>query len=164
MVVIVMGVTGCGKTTVGKTLGEILGWPFYDADKFHPEENVEKMRQGIALTDDDRIPWLNRLAEIIDDACTKNENIILACSALKEKYRTQLRGNNSEKIRLVYLKGTIETIRSRLEVRKHHYMNPNLLPSQFQTLEEPSPATSLHIDITPEPEVIVSNLRAELGL
>lgn len=161
MVIVLMGVTGCGKTTVGKMLANQLGWEFYDADDFHPEANVEKMRNGIALNDEDRVPWLQALANLIESADEQKHNIILACSALKHNYRKLLR-HDLKPVRFIYLKGPHELIKERLEARKGHYMNPVLLQSQFQALEEPKDA--IYMDISPEPDIIVSTIRKELGL
>ena len=133
---IVMGVSGSGKSTVAKALGERLGWRFEDGDSFHPASNVEKMRAGQPLTDEDRWPWLNAIADEIERVCNKGEQIIIACSALKHTYRdVLLRGR--EDVRFVFLKGTQELIADRLAHRKGHFMPPGLLTSQFDTLEPP---------------------------
>lgn len=157
MVAIIMGVTGSGKTTVGKLLAESLSCSFYDADDFHPEENVEKMRLGIPLNDEDRMPWLERLRALIEEAQQESRGMVLACSALKQAYRAQLNGTTSGQgksvVRFIYLNGTYEVIASRLAARKGHYMNPSLLRSQFATLEEPSSdehALRVCIEKTPE--------------
>src|ERR1700756_5475772 len=120
-----MGVTGSGKTTVGRLLAEEVGWKYFDADDFHPAANVEKMRSGIPLTDADRGPWLAQLREVIKDCLQRNESAIFACSALKESYRTTLAINDHVKI--VYLKGDYDLIKRRLQARRDHYMNPDLL-------------------------------------
>ena len=158
MVIILMGVTGCGKTTVGKLLAEQLGWEFYDADDFHPEANVEKMRAGIALTDDDRMPWLQSLADLINTAHKDQRNIVLACSALKERYRDTLR-HELKPVIFIYLKGGFELIKSRLEARKGHYMDPALLKSQFAALEEPPMDGAICVDISPEPQHIAESIK-----
>ncbi len=155
-----MGVTGCGKTTVGKLLADQLGWEFYDADDFHPPQNVEKMRSGIPLNDEDRIPWLEALANLIHQTGPEC-GFVLACSALKHDYRKLLRVG-LKPVQFVYLKGTSDLIRERLEARRGHYMNPKLLRSQFDTLEEPKDA--LYVDIAPEPEEIVASIRSGLEL
>ena len=141
---IVMGVAGSGKTSVGKSLAEQLGWDFYDADDFHPPENVAKMAGGIPLTDSDRAPWLATLHELISACLMQNRPGVLACSALRESYRQQLLEGN-EYVQLIYLKGSYELIWSRMEVRKDHYMQPHMLQSQFETLEEPTNALTADI-------------------
>ncbi len=161
MVIVLMGVTGCGKTTVGKLLAKDLGWNFYDADDFHPEENVEKMRAGIPLNDSDREPWLQALADLIHSAYQKELNIILACSALKHYDRKKLRIDLAP-VEFVYLKGSPELIKERLEARRGHYMNPALLQSQFSTLEEPKDA--IYMDIDPDPSSIAAKIKSELKL
>ena len=134
MIIILFGVSGSGKTTIGRLLAQELGWKFYDADKFHSAPNLEKMRQGIALTDADRGPWLKRLRELLRECMARKENAILACSALKEKYRAFLQLNGE--IRWIYLKGEYDLIVDRLEQRRSHFMNANLLRNQFEILEE----------------------------
>lgn len=133
---IVMGVSGSGKSTIAAALSERLGWRFEDGDSFHPKSNVEKMRAGHPLTDEDRWPWLNAIADEIARACNKGEKIIIACSALKHAYReVLLRGRDD--VRFVFLKGTQELIADRLAHRKGHFMPAGLLASQFNTLEPP---------------------------
>ena len=142
---IVMGVAGCGKTAVGKLLAQYLGWDFYDADNFHPPENVAKMASGIPLDDSDRAPWLAALHDLISSNFKHNQPCVLACSALKERYRQQLLDGNKD-VQLVYLKGSYDLIWSRIAARKDHFMKPEMLKSQFETLEEP--ANALTIDIS----------------
>jgi gluconokinase len=148
MIVILMGVTGTGKTTVGKVLAELTGWLFHDGDDFHSPANVEKMRSGVPLTDADRWPWLDRLNALLRTAQAKGESAILACSALKQRYRDRLQVG-LEDVRWVYLEGDIELIRSRLQARKGHYMNPALLQSQFDALEPPRDALDIEVDAEP---------------
>jgi gluconokinase len=162
MVVVVMGVSGSGKTTIGKALAEKLGWQLLDADDFHPAANIEKMRAGIPLDDDDRRPWLAVLHEKVHDACTTGKNVVLACSALKHNYQDYLEGHDSGCVHYVYLYGSEELIRKRLEGRQGHFMNPNLLLSQFETLEPP--AHALCVDIAPSVEEIVNEIKRKLGL
>ena len=139
---IVMGVSGSGKSTVAEALGRRLGWRFEDGDSFHPPSNVAKMAAGHPLTDEDRWPWLNAIADEIARVCGQGEQIIIACSALKHTYRdVLLRGRND--VRFVFLKGTQELIADRLAHRKGHFMPPELLTSQFRTLE--SPDASEHV-------------------
>jgi gluconokinase len=161
MIIILMGVSGCGKTTIGKQLAQELNWPFYDGDDFHPRANVEKMRSGIPLTDDDRDPWLATLQNLILEKLRGNQPAILACSALKQKYRDRLQVDR-ENVRLVFLQGDFATIAARLAARTNHYMNPNLLASQFAALEEPNDA--LVVNIAQTPEAILTRIKMELQL
>jgi len=135
MFIILMGVAGTGKTTVGRLLAKELGWRFYEGDDFHPPANVEKMRRGEPLTDRDRRPWLDALRAVIQGALEKNDNGIMACSALKRSYRARLRV--SEQVVFAYLAAAPDVIRRRLEKRTGHFMNPSLLESQFAALETP---------------------------
>ena len=160
MVIIVMGVSGCGKTTVGKILAERLGLPFYDADDFHPIENVEKMKSGEPLNDVDRHPWLASLSWEIEK-WNQTDGAILACSALKKNYRDILNPEKSEQVQFVYLKGSQELILNRLNNREGHYMPPELLQSQFAALEEPENAFVVSID--KPPEEIVDEVVGMLG-
>jgi gluconokinase len=148
MIVILMGVSGVGKTTIGQILSEKLGWPLFDADEFHSASNIEKMRNGIALQDEDRWPWLDRMNAMLREREGRGENALLACSALKQAYRERL-ARGTTNLRWVYLKGNFELIRERLEARKGHYMKAGLLESQFATLEEPSDALTVDIGETP---------------
>ncbi|PWN07544.1 gluconokinase [Rhodohalobacter mucosus] len=159
MVYIVMGVSGCGKTTVGTLLAEKLGIPFYDADNYHPAQNVKKMKEGIPLTDSDRQPWLEALAEQIR-VWNKDNGAVLACSALKQSYRNILAAENPERVQFIYLKGTRKEILDRLQKRRNHYMPPSLLDSQFSALEEPPEA--LTVSISAPPDQIVSRILMKL--
>jgi len=161
MVLILMGPMGCGKTTIGKMLAEKLGWSFYDGDDFHPKENVEKMRAGIALTDEDRKLWLETLHANVQHWLRDKQNSILACSALKQAYR-ELLGVNQNTVKTVYLKGSYELLRARIEERQHPYMDKNLLRSQLDTLEEPK--DGLTVDISATPEIVVSAIIDHLNL
>lgn len=160
MIVVLMGVSGPGKTTVGKILAAQLGWPFVDADDYHPPANIEKMRRGTPLTDEDRRPWLRALSRVIDASCAGGRNLVLACSALKHDYQEYL--GRSECVQFVHLTGSPELIRRRLAARKGHFFDPHLLPSQFATLEPPEHA--LTVDISPPPEAIATEIRRRLGL
>lgn len=156
MFYIVMGVSGSGKSTVGKLLSDRLDCPFYDADDFHPFSNIEKMRQGIALEDSDRLPWLLQLGELVARSINEKKSGVLACSALKEKYREIIEGKNSQNITWIYLYGDYKTIHQRLKDRTNHFLNEELLCSQFDTLEEPKDA--LTIDVNLEPQKIVQQI------
>lgn len=161
MIIILMGVTGCGKTTIGQLLAQELNWPFYDGDDFHPAASVEKMRAGIPLTDDDRAPWLATLQNLIRENLNANQSGILACSALKQKYRDRLQVDPLN-VRFVFLQGDFTTIAQRLAARTNHYMDPNLLASQFEALEEPRDA--LAVDIAQTPRAIVARIKSALQL
>jgi gluconokinase len=160
MIVIVMGVTGSGKTLVGRLLAEQLGWEFADADDFHPRENVEKMERGIPLNDEDRRPWLESLRSQIVNWSANARNAVLACSALKRSYRQEL--NAMPELRFVYLKGSPELIVQRLRARRGHFADERILARQFADLEEPE--TALTVDIAQPPEQIVAEIRQRLGL
>jgi gluconokinase len=156
---VVMGVSGCGKSSVGKALVEYLGWDFYDADNFHPPENVAKMASGVPLNDLDRAPWLASLRRLISASLKQNHPGVLACSALKENYRQQLLEGN-EGVQVVYLKGSYDLIWSRMSTRPDHYMKPHMLQSQFDTLEEPSNALILDISLAVDDvlKMIINNM------
>jgi gluconokinase len=161
---IVMGVSGAGKSTIGKTLAARLGWTYEDGDKFHPASNVAKMSAGQPLTDDDRWPWLQAIADEIDRLCAAGERAVVACSALRRVYRDILvHGRND--IRIVYLDGTQQLIADRLGGRKGHFMPPGLLASQFKTLEPPTgderPVT---VSIDASVEAIVDDVVRRLHL
>jgi gluconokinase len=161
MIVVLMGVSGSGKTTVGELLARRLGWPYLDADDYHPPANVEKMRAGTPLTDADRWPWLDRLNELLRQRQADGDNAVLGCSALKQIYRERL-AQGLRNVRWVHLKGSFELIQSRLQVRKHRYMPASLLQSQFATLEDP--ADALTVDIGDTPEALARTIIAGLGL
>ncbi len=143
-----MGVSGSGKTTVGQQLAERLKLPFYDADDFHPEANIQKMKSGQALNDEDRQPWLERLSELAQKE-TQNKGAVITCSALKEKYRIVLNQNIENQAQWVFLDGTFETILERVNKRPGHFMPPELLQSQFDTLERPKNAITFSILVPP---------------
>ena len=160
--IILMGVSGSGKTSVGKGLSEALGWPFYDGDDFHPQENVDKMAQGIPLNDEDRQPWLERLHSLISEHLETDRSLIVASSALKAKYREVLRGDLQSSVLFVHLAGSFELIQSRMENRSGHYMKAEMLRSQFRDLETPDDALTVSID---QPVgAIVDQIIDELGL
>jgi len=141
MIVVIMGVSGSGKTSVGHRLAESLGWPFIEGDDLHPPENVAKMAAGIPLDDSDRWPWLDRLAEEIASIAARGEDAVVACSALKQAYRDRLVSKAPPgTVRFVHLTGTYDEIAARLAKRKHRYMPASLLASQFATLEPPTDA------------------------
>ncbi|MCF4966152.1 gluconokinase [Nostoc sp. CMAA1605] len=169
MIILLMGVSGSGKTTIGQMLAASLSWEFIDADDFHSPANVEKMRRGIPLSDVDRIPWLQDLQTAIKQWLQENRNVVLACSALKASYRQFLVIDKDDapptvgdRVKLVYLKGSYNVIQQRLQARQNHYMNPTLLTSQFTTLEEPIDAVC--IDVTAQPQVIVKDIRTALQI
>lgn len=139
---LIMGVAGCGKTTVGRALAERLGWTFYDADDYHPPENIAKMSAGIPLTDEDRAGWLTRLHQLIVECLQKDRPAVLACSALKQAYRQVLLTGTSG-VQVVYLRAEYELCAQRLAARSGHYMPVSLLASQFATLEEPADALAV---------------------
>ena len=163
VIVIIFGVSGAGKTTLGKLLARDLGWQFYEADDFHTQANIDKMRHGVALTDDDRCPWLERLRKRIERSLEASEDAVLACSALKEKYRRYLRLN--VKVKLVFLRGDYELIADRLRKRRGHFMDPELLQSQFDDLEEPQPGERAVV-IEPEgsPRELVRKIKRKLQI
>lgn len=162
MVVVLMGVSGSGKTTVGKLLADELGWAFVEADDYHPPANIEKMGRGEPLTDDDRRPWLDALRDRIGEACGRGENVVLACSALKHVHRDHLEPENPACVRYVHLEGSKDLIRRRLEAREGHFLDPDLLDSQFEALEAPTDAP--RVDIAPPPEVVAAEVRRRLDV
>ena len=162
MIVLVMGVAGAGKTTVGSLLAKELNWTFADADSYHSPENVKKMAAGIPLTDADREGWLTRLRELILSWEAADENAVLACSALKEAYRHKLMVSSN--VKLVFLRGGFALIHERMLQRPGHYMNPDLLHSQFETLEEPTNETAVVIDVSAPPAELVRGIRTALEI
>ena len=161
-VIVVMGVSGSGKTTVGTLLAQRLGWPFADADTFHPHENVAKMRSGIPLTDEDRWPWLDAMAAWIGEARTSGKRGVVACSALKRRYRDRIVAGRDD-VLLVYREGAYEVIARRMAERPHHYMPVSLLRSQFEALEPPAPEEKpLVMPVEAPPGEIVEGIVASL--
>ena len=161
MIIILMGVSGAGKSTIGQCLAKDLGWSLYEGDDFHPKANIEKMAGGIALSDEDRSAWLTKLAKLIHELRQSAQSAVITCSALKQAYREKLAGDSTN-IRFVYLRGSYDLVLERLKKRQGHYMRAGLLKSQFDILEEPEQA--LTIEITQEPDVIVRQIRQALGL
>jgi gluconokinase len=162
MVILLMGVSGSGKTTVGRLLASQLGWEFADGDDYHPAANIEKMRSGIPLTDAERAPWIETLQALIAGWVSAQRNAILACSALKRTYREILRFGQDVKV--VYLKGTPQLLQQRLHARVGHFMTERMIQSQLATLEEPQDEDAIVVDIDQSPVGIVAEIRARLGL
>ncbi len=161
---IVMGVSGSGKSTIGEMLAERLGWTFEDGDRFHPAANVAKMSAGHPLTDEDRRPWLQAIADEIDRVCKADERAVIACSALKRAYRDIL-VHGRDDVRIVFLDGTQDLIASRLAARKGHFMPPGLLASQFRTLEPPADNENpITVSIDATVETIVDDIIRRLRL
>ena len=163
MIVIIFGVSGAGKTTVDKLLAHEVGWRFIEADDFHPAANIEKMRSGHPLTDKDRWPWLEGLRQQIERSLSAGENTVLACSALKRVYRDHLRV--SDEVKFVFLRGDYAVVEKQLHNRHGHFMDANLLQSQFDDLEEPQlDENVLTIELGRTPEEIVERIKAKLNL
>ena len=163
-VIVLMGVSGCGKSTAGAGLSKALGWPFRDADSFHPQANIDKMSRGMPLTDADREPWLAAIAAWIDARLAAGETGIVSCSALKRAYRRQVVGDRRG-VRLVYLKGELELIAARLRGRRDHFMPASLLRSQFEALQEPrADERALVVPVGLAPKRVVAAIVDGLGL
>jgi gluconokinase len=163
VIVIIFGVSGSGKTTLSKLLADELGWRFYEADDFHSGANIDKMKRGVPLTDEDRQPWLERLRELIKRAIAAGENAVLACSALKRAYRDRLRKN--EEVKFVFLHGDYALIEKQMRQRRGHFMDPELLRSQFAALEEPqSDEHVLTIELGRIPQELVDEIKAKLSV
>ena len=164
LAVVVMGVSGCGKSTVGQLLGERLGIDFVEGDQFHSHANIVKMASGNPLTDQDRLEWLELLADMLRQAHSSQRAVVMSCSALKKSYRNILRAGNNN-VRFIYLKGTFEVLNKRVSERSHQYMPSSLLNSQLSTLEPPLiEENPLAYDVSLPPEVIVDTILKELGL
>lgn len=157
-VIFIMGVSGSGKTSVGKLLASKMALTFIDADDHHPQINIDKMSSGVHLTDHDREPWLDRLHQIAYNHL--HLGCVIACSALKQRYRDKLSHSIEKNVQWVYLKGDYNQIFNRMKSRKGHFMNPKMLESQFTTLEEPKNA--IEMSITNSPEIIVEKLKTVL--
>jgi gluconokinase len=161
VIVIIFGVSGAGKTTIGKLLAQKLGWKFLEADDFHPQDNIDKMKSGIPLNDEDRSPWLDSLREQIKQRVESGEDAVLACSALKRAYRERLRV--SAEVKFVFLRGDYMLIEKQLRHRRGHFMDPDLLRSQFADLEEPEPNESaMTIELGRTPEELVQEITTKL--
>lgn len=161
-VIVVMGVSGSGKTTVGRRLAERLGWPFLEGDALHPEANVEKMARGEPLTDEDRRPWLARIAGVIEAQVDEGQPAVIACSALKRRYRERLR-QAGEKVVFVHLAGDFELIRQRMEARENHFMGAEMLRSQFEALERPADDEAIVVSVDAPVAAIVEEVVRHLG-
>lgn len=156
-----MGVSGSGKTTIGKKLSQKVGWEYIEGDEHHPAVNIHKMSNGIPLDDNDRFPWLMKLHDIISEYISREDSLVLSCSALKEKYRRILTKENSAAV-FVYLRGSYDVIHSRMQTRRGHYMKQDMLKSQFDALEEP--ADAICIDIDRDVDSIVQDIIDRLGI
>ena len=161
MVVLIMGVAGCGKTTVGLALAEALGWGFRDADDFHPPENVAKMAAGLPLDDTDRAPWLATIRTHLDGVLARGESAVVTCSALKEHYRAVVAPDPAT-VKLVHLDGDFALILARISARTGHFMKPEMLRSQFAALERP--AGALVLDVAETPAALVAQIRTAFHL
>lgn len=156
MVIVVMGVAGSGKSRIGQSLADALGWQFADADSLHPAANVEKMSHGHPLTDEDRLPWLEKVHSVMSSWIATGTGGVMACSALKQSYRDILAADSEDQVKFAYLKGSFELFQNRLNNRKNHFMKSDMLESQFKTLEAPQDA--LVVDAAQSPEQIIQEL------
>lgn len=161
MILIAMGVSGAGKSRIGEMLAQRLSCSYTDGDAFHSAANKEKMHHGIALTDEDRWPWLRSIREAIEARQRAGETAVFTCSSLKRAYRDILRGNDRD-VRFVYLKGSFDVLRERLKTRTGHFFDPSLLQSQLDTLEEPGPDEAIEVSIELTPDEIVERVMREL--
>ena len=164
MIIVLMGVAGSGKTTIGQQLAALLGWQFVEGDDFHPASNVAKMTQGQPLTDTDREPWLAALRQVIQQFQTRQASAVIACSALKQRYRQVLQGTHGDRVRFVYLQAQPATLRSRLAQRQNHFMKADMLASQLATLEIPDHAIVIDVDEPASIDGIVAAICRKLGL
>jgi gluconokinase len=164
LAIVLMGVSSAGKSTTGLTLSKLLGWPFRDADSFHPPANIAKMSRGIPLQDIDRWPWLDAIAAWIDERLAARQSVLVSCSALKRSYRRRLVRARTD-VRLVFLQGSFELIGKRMAERRDHFMPVSLLQNQFEVLEEPSPdENALVVSVALPVERVAQTIIAELGL
>ncbi|MEN9402697.1 MAG: Thermoresistant gluconokinase [Verrucomicrobiota bacterium] len=159
--ILIMGVAGSGKSTIGRQLANEMGWPYHEADDFHSDANKAKMAQGIPLDDHDRAPWLASIRTAMESSIAAGQSAVFTCSALKEKYR-QILCDGLPQTRLVYLSGSRDLLLARLQGRSGHYMKPEMLASQLAALEPP--AGALTLDIGEPPEKLVAQIRREFGL
>jgi gluconokinase len=164
MVIVLMGAAGAGKTTLGRRLSQALNWQFYDADAFHPNENIAKMARGLALTDEDRRPWLQGLRSALAEWVSKNKNVVLAASLVKQSHRTTLLSGYEDRVSLVYLKAPRSLLGRRLAERAGHFAGAELLESQMATLQEPGSDAALVLDASDSPEALVHQIRAALRI
>jgi gluconokinase len=164
MVIVLMGVSSSGKSTIGRHLAKMLGWTYRDADSFHPPANIAKMRRGIPLEDSDRWPWLDAIAQWIDDELGKGQSALVSCSALKRSYRRRLIRDRTD-VRLVFLRGSFELIGKRMAQRRHHFMPLSLLKNQFDVLQEPQPEeNALTVSIVPPARRVAQTIISKLNL
>jgi len=163
MVIFLMGAAGAGKTTVGMRLAKDLGWVFYDGDSFHPAVNIAKMRRGLPLTDADREPWLERVETLIGSLITERVNAVVACSALKRRYRERI-GLPHRDVALVYLKGDYALLARRVRARRGHFLHEDLMAAQLAILEEPAADEALTLDAAQTTAAIVAAIRAALNV
>lgn len=162
-VIVLAGVSGSGKSTVGNALSAALGWPYGEADAFHPQANIDKMTRGEPLTDADRAPWLETIAAFIDGVCGRGDHAIVSCSALKRAYRETLVGRHADRVRIVLLEGVQDLIAERLAHREGHFMPPSLLRSQFATLERPNSSEGMIVvPVGGSRDEVVANVLAAL--
>lgn len=166
MVLILMGVSGSGKTTVGRQLADEFGWPFYEGDDFHSDASVEKMSRGVPLDDADRKSWLEKIHDLAARRIEDGRSAVVACSALKQKYRATIRGDHGERVQFVYLKGSFDLIKQRLKERTNHYMPASLLKSQFKAMQEPDAEEEgvVEVNIAQPPPAIAEDIRDALAL
>ena len=164
MVIVLMGAAGAGKTTVGRRLSQALNWHFYDADAFHPDENIAKMARGVALTDEDRRPWLQGLRSALAECVSQNKNVVLAASLVKQSHRAIVLSGYEDRVRLVYLKAPRSLLGRRLVERAGHFAGAELLESQMAALEEPGSYAALVLDASDNPEALVHQIRAALRI
>ncbi|MCC7205649.1 MAG: gluconokinase [Phycisphaeraceae bacterium] len=163
MILVLMGVSGSGKSAVGEKLSSALGWPLVEGDTFHPPANIRKMSAGTPLTDEDRWPWLDALRRRMDEAVAHHQSLIVTCSALKRAYRLRL-GLARSQIRVIYLHGPEAVLRQRIEDRHGHFMRANMLASQVATLEPPAADEAIAVDVTPPLDAVFASVRQALAL